>query len=143
MSVAYTDISYALIDAIYDALYNNVTYSAVTYPVYKSVPKPAPDNYVFVGGVIQAEDGTKDEFIYTGTVQVRVVTDRIQRADNKLAAGILGVVRGLLKATKGAVLSVSGRTMITLTPESMTELTEQTELGIKIQLIDLYTFIIQ
>jgi hypothetical protein len=113
------------------------------YPVYKSIPKTPADNYIYVGGIIQAEDGTKDEFIYTGTLQVKVVTDRVQRADSFLAESMLNVVRAHLQPTKGAVLSLSGNTMVTLTPEGMTELSEQTELGMKIQMIDLYTFLIQ
>jgi hypothetical protein len=113
------------------------------YPVYKSIPKVAADNFIYIGGVIQAEDGTKDEFIYTGTVHVRVVTDRLHRADTKLAMSMLNVVRAHLQPSKGSVLSLSSGTMITLTPESMTELSEQTEHGIKIQLIDIYTFLIQ
>lgn len=32
------DISYALIDGIFDTLNNSVTVNAVTYPVYKSIP---------------------------------------------------------------------------------------------------------
>ena len=113
------------------------------YPVYKSIPKTPADNYIYIGGIIQAEDGTKDEFMYDGTFMVKVVTDRVQRADTYLAESMLNIVRSHLQPSRGSVLSLSGNTMVILTPESMTELSEQTELGIKIQLIDLYMFIIQ
>ena len=54
------DISYALIDGIFDTLNNSVTVNAVTYPVYKSIPVSPATTYVKIGEVITSEDGHKD-----------------------------------------------------------------------------------
>jgi hypothetical protein len=144
MSTALVDISYDLIDGIFDVLDGNVTYSGTTYPVYKSVPKTPGETYVFVGNVIQAEDGTKDAFIYHGTVQIHIVDESKERADMKLVYKILGVVRGLLKATKGAVFSVTGLTLVVFSHESLTSLVSQADNGItNIRLVDMYNFLIQ
>ena len=59
MSTASVDISYDLIDGIYDVLYGNVIYELETIPVYKSVPKTPASVYVLIGDVLGSEDGTK------------------------------------------------------------------------------------
>lgn len=137
MSVQYKDISYALINGIRNAL------STLTVPVYKSVPKTPAAAYVLIHGVLQTEDGTKDDFVYRGTVQIRVVMDALETTDKKAAQTLLNSVRMLLKPTKAAVFSITPHTLIAFTPESFTELPEQTELGIKVSLIDIYNFIIE
>jgi hypothetical protein len=145
MSVALIDISYDLINGIFNVLNGNVIYSGTTYPVYKSIPKPPVSTYVFIGNVIQAEDGTKDAFIYNGTVQIHVVDESKERADMKLSQKILGVVRGLLKATKGAVFSIGGTsTLIVFSHESLTSLVSEADNGISnIRLVDMFNFLIQ
>lgn len=137
MSTAYGDISYPLVNGIYDAL------AGLSVPVYKSVPKTPAASYVLIHGVIQMEDGTKEDFVYRGTVQVRVVTDGLQAADKKAAQDLLSTVRATLKPTRAAVFSVSPYTLVVFSPESLNEMTEQTELGIKISLIDIYNFILE
>lgn len=137
MSTAFADISYPLVNGIYNAL------ATMSVPVEKSVPKPAPAAYILISGVIQTEDGTKDDFVYRGTVQVRVVMDGLQRADKKAAQTLLSEMRGLLKPSKAAVFSVTPNTLIAFSHESMTELIEQTETGVKVSLIDIYNFLIE
>ena len=143
MSTIFKDISYDLIEGIFTVLDGLVIYSGVTYPVYKSVPKVAPDNYIFIGGVVQIEAGTKESFIYEGTVMVKVVTDNLTRADRKLAQNILNVVRGLLKPTKSTLFSVGANTLVVFSHESMTEIVEQGESITKVSLSDIYNFTIQ
>lgn len=124
-------------------LSGTVASADITYPILKSIPKPAPDNYIYAGGVIQTEDGTKDDFHYLGSVTVKVVTDNLSRADKKLAQQILNVIRGLLKPKKSSVFSLHNHTLITFSHESMTPVEEQNEAIIKISLNDLYNFLIQ
>jgi hypothetical protein len=145
MSVALIDISYDLIDGIFDVLNGNVIYSGTTYPVYKSIPKTPAPVYVFIGNVIQAEDGTKDAFIYNGTVQIHVVDESGMSGNLKLSQKILGVVRGLLKATKGAVFSIGGTsTLVVFSHESLTSLVSEADNGISnIRLVDMFNFLIQ
>jgi hypothetical protein len=121
-----------------------ITVNAVNYPVYVTMPKIAPENYVYIGNVIQTEDGTKDDFIYKGTVQIRVTTDGLHRSEKKLAQQILSVVRGIIKPTKAAVFSMSTLTMTVFKHESMTELIGQNESGlIRVDIIDIYNFILE
>jgi hypothetical protein len=143
MSVGYTDISDNLIDGIYTILNTHVTVSGTTYPVYKSIPKTPVLIYVYVGNVIHATEGTKDDFHYNGTVQIQVVDESRQRADKKLAQAILNVTRGLLKPARGTVFSISPSTLVVLTPGQFNELIEQGESISKIKLIDQYDFYIE
>jgi len=139
-----TDISYDLIDGIYDTLNGKVTYSGITYPVYKSIPKTPEQVYVFVGNVIHGEDGTKDTFIYYGTVQVQIIDESKERADMKLSQKILGVVRGLLKTSKGGVFNVVDNTLIVFSHESLNSFVTINDNGIsKITTVDMYNFQIQ
>ncbi|MFH1194082.1 MAG: hypothetical protein V1720_00135 [bacterium] len=131
------------ITAATGTLAGTVASADVTYPIYKSIPKPAAVTYVFVGNVIQAEDGTKDSFIYNGTVQIHIVDESKERGDMKLAQSILNVVRGLLKPARSTVFVCGSKTLVEFTPESLSTLTGE-EIGIsKIRLIDMYNFIIQ
>ena len=143
MSTKYEDISYDLIDGIYDAIYNKAIYGGVTYPVYKSIPKTPAATYVFIGNVEQIEDGTKDNYIYSGTVQIQVVDASKERADMKLAQNIMNVVRQTLKPTRSTTFTIGSHTLIVFNPESSTTLTGE-EIGImQIRIIDLYNFLIQ
>jgi hypothetical protein len=143
MSVTYDDISYDLIDGIYDVLNTHTTYGGTTYPVYKSIPKTPASIYVFVGNIVETENGTKDDFMYEGTIQIHVVDSSKERGDLKLAQGLMNVVRQHLKATRAAVFTIGSHTLITFTPESSTTLTGE-EIGIsKIRMVDIYNFLIQ
>ncbi len=144
MSTKYEDISYDLVDGIYDVLTGNVTYSGTTYPVYKSIPKVPASVYVFVGNVVQTEDGTKDSFIYNGTVQVHIVDESKERSDMKLSQNILNVARQLLKPTRSTTFTTGSHTLIILNPESMNPVITMDDKGIsKIRLVDMYKFEIQ
>jgi hypothetical protein len=144
MSVTYTDIALELTDGIYAALGSTVTVNAVNYPVYVTMPKNAPDNYIYIGGVTQANDDTKDEFIYIGTVQIRVTTDNLMRAEKKLAQQILSVVRQILKPTVDAVFPLDTLELIGFAPESPSELSTQTDNNlVRVDLVDIYNFLIQ
>lgn len=168
MSSAFVDISYSLIDALFAALDGNVSYLGTTYPVYKSVPKPAPSTYVLIDQINSIENGTKDYFIYEGTVNIMIVDDKAQRGDKKLAHSILNVVRGLLKPTRLSVPSLvfgysadselitadsdlisadyeggEGLTCVSFTPGVFNDFVEQSDTGYsRIRLIDQYNFII-
>jgi hypothetical protein len=144
MSAVHTDISYPLIAGIFAVLDGNVTYSGVTYPVHKSMPKAPGMTYVHICNVVQDEDGTKDTFIYAGTVQVQVIDESSQRGDKKLALAILDVTRGLLKPTRQTVFSATPLTLVDFNPGPYNEIIEQSDKGLsKIKLIDMYSFIIQ
>ena len=124
-------------------LAGTVAAADIIYPVYLSIPKTPADIYVYAGGVIHIEDGDKDNFAYPGTVQVRVVVNKLTRAERKLVSEILGVVRQLLKPTKATVFTVTGFTLVVFSLESMNEMIEQNEGNTKISLIDTYNFLIQ
>jgi hypothetical protein len=124
-------------------LSGTVASADVTYPIYKSIPKTPASIYIWVGGVISVPEGTKDEFHYSGTVEIQVVDNSTQRADTKLAMSILGVIRGILKPTRSSVFSIIPRTLVVFNPGSFNELIEQSEEGVKIKMIDIYEFYIQ
>ena len=143
MSEVYQDIALELTDGIYVALGSTIEVDSVPIPVYITMPKVAPDVYVYIGGVTQTEDGTKDEFIYMGTVQIRVTTDNQMRAEKKLAQQILSAVRGLLKPTVDAVFALDTLELVAFTPESLSELVMTNENSlIRIDLVDIYNFLI-
>lgn len=144
MSTAHIDISYVLIDGIFDVLDGNVIYSGTTYPVYKSIPKTPESVYVHIADVIQSEDGTKDSFVYYGTVRIEVVDESKYRGDRKLAQKILGVVRGLLKTTKGGTFTCGSLNLIIFSHEVLNEFIELSDDGqSRVRLIDNYNFVIE
>jgi hypothetical protein len=145
MSTSHVDISHDLIDGIFDVLSGNVVYSGVTYPVYKSIPKTPAAIYVHVHDVNDTEDGTKDAFIYQGTVTVEIVNEGLMRADMKLLQKINGVVRGLLKATKAGTFSIGGTlTLIVFKFNVGNTFIEPADNGIvRSRLINSYNFLIQ
>jgi len=144
MSEVHVDISYDLVKGIYTVLNGNVNYSGITYPVYKSIPKNPPSIYVYIGDILHGEDGTKDDFVYYGTVRIEVVNESLQRADKKKAQGILNVVRGLLKPTRAATFTCGDRTLIIFCPGTFNPIVELSDTGIsRIRLIDIYDFIIE
>ena len=144
MSTANVDIDYDLINGIFTVLDGNVSYGGTSYPVYKSIPKTPATVYVWITEVMSDEDGTKDEFVYYGTVQVRVVNEGLQRADKKAIQGISGVTRGLLKTTKGSVFSIGDRTLVVFKQGTSSTLVEIGDNGIiRMSKIDIYDFIVE
>jgi hypothetical protein len=145
MSISFVDIGYDLTEGIFTVLDGNVTYNGTTYPVYKSIPKTPATVYVWIGDVAHTEDGTKDGFIYTGTVSVKINDESKERADMKLTQGILNIIRGLLKATKGVTFAIGGvRTLVVFSHNSMSSTVSMNDDGItKVVTVDMYNFIIQ
>ena len=112
----------------------------VTYPIYINMPKKPADIYIHIGGVIQTEDGTKDEFIYEGTAQLKITSVQMDTDETKVQQ-ILNVIRGLLLPTKGSVFSIGTKTLVRFSPESLNPMTEQSDEGIcKVSLIDIYNY---
>ena len=144
MSTASIDTSYDLIDGIYDVLNGNVIYGGSVIPVYKSVPKTPASLYIHIGDVLESEDGTKDDFVYYGTVQIIVVDESAHRADRKQVQGVLGAVRALLKPSVPATFITGSRTLIVFRHESLVPVTEYADNSIiRTRLIDIYSFIIE
>jgi hypothetical protein len=143
MSTSFVDISYDLVDGIYDVLTTHVTVGGITYPVYKSMPKTPAATYVYICNVLQMEDGTKDSFLYNGTVQIHIVTEGRERADLKLTQDILGVVRSHLKTSKGATFSIGSRTLVVFSHESLSIMINTGDNGLSnIRFVDMYNFLI-
>lgn len=138
------DISYVVVDAIYDALGGDVGFTMIAgtiYPVYKSIPKNPAEIYIRIGEVLELEDGTKDDFIYKGSVPV-IICDESQtrQADKKKAQGILNKVRATLKPTRASVPAG----LIILSHEGKTEYIDlNDEAKPKIRIVDIYNFLIQ
>lgn len=144
MSTASVDISYDLVDGIYDVLKGNVNYGGAVIPVYKSMPKTPASVYVLIGEVLGSEDGTKDGFLYFGTVQVIIVDESAHCADRKQSQGILGAVRALLKTTKSKTFTCGSRTLVVFSHESMVPVTEYADNAIiRNRLIDIYNYILE
>lgn len=144
MSTGAVDISYNLIDGIYDVLNGNVVYGGAIIPVYKSIPKTPASLYVHIGDILESEDGTKDDFVYYGTVQVIIVDESAHRADRKQAQGVLGAVRALLKTSVPATFSIGTRNLIVFRHESLVPVTEYADnMIIRTRLIDIYSFNIE
>jgi hypothetical protein len=144
MSAVYKDISKDLIAGVFTVLDGHVTYSTVTYPVYKSIPKVPAATYIFVGNVVNDQDGDKDNFRYNGTIQVQIVDESQYRADKKLAFEILNVTRGLLKPTISSVPSVSPSTLVVFAPGSFNDATELSDNNIsRVKLVDQYEFVLE
>ena len=144
MSTTHVDISYDLIEGIFTVLDGHIISGGTTYPVYKSIPKPSAEVYVHIHNVMHTEDGTKDDFGYSGTVQIEVVDESKHRADRTLSRTLLGIVRGLLKTSKASVFSVGSRTLIIFSHASFNEFVEAADQGIaRSRLIDIYNFLIE
>jgi|GEM_PF-1582742 len=111
----------------------------VSCPVYKSIPKSPAQIYVRIGEVIDTEDGTKDDFVYKGSVPVIVCDEsQVNQADKKKAQNILNVVRGILKPTKTSVPSG----FIEFGHEGKTEYVDLDDMDKpKIRVVDVYSFI--
>jgi hypothetical protein len=112
-------------------------------PVYKSIQKEAPEQYVYIGEIVQGQEGTKDNFMYFGTVNIIIVDDSQYRGDKKKALQILNLTRSLLKPSITAVPNCGSKTVVTFTPSTYNEFIEQSDKSISlIRLIDTYNFLI-
>jgi len=138
-----TDISYGLIDGIYNVLKGQVKYNGKTIPVYKTVPKRPESLYIEIGEVMGSEDGTKDDFVFFGTVQVIVVDESRHCADRRHAQRILGEMRKILKSDKGSVFSVAGAELVVFSHETMLPIAELSDESIvRSRIIDIYNYVI-
>lgn len=143
MSTASKDISYAVVDAIYDALGGDTGFvsGGNTYPIYKTIPKEPAKIYIRIGEVLEAEDGTKDDFVYKGSVPV-IICDESQtkQADKKKAYNILNQMRATLKPTKASTLTG----LVIFSHEGKTEYIDlNDEAKPKIRIVDIYNFLIE
>lgn len=138
------DISYLIIDGVFDTLNGSVTVGATTYPVYKTIPKNPADTYVKIGELIEgAEDGTSDDFIYNASLSIHVVDcTQNKQGDRKKAQNILNKVRSLLRTGKGVNPSISG--LIVFALNGKTESINLDDISRpEIRLTDLYRIVIE
>lgn len=140
------DYSSALIDGVYNVLNGNVKISGVTYDVYKTVYKGQTNRaYVYVGNIVDTEDGTKDDFVYSGSIAIESVDER--QTDNVSRSTVQAInnkVRSLLKTSKGGVFTVTGRTLVVFRHGGSTTNEEKSKDGrTRYRIIDIYEFIIE
>jgi len=146
MSTSSVDISSGIITGVYNVLNGNVTISGVTYPVYKNFYSGPPNrSYVRIGNVIDNENGTKEAFIYEGSIAIESVCEtqpvNPQRAT---VQAINNKVRSLLKTTKTEVPTVTDRTVIVFRHGGSTIREEKMPTGnIRYVITDIYEFIIE
>ena len=146
MSTSSVDISSGLIDGVYNVLNGNVTISGVTYKVFKNFhPGPTNRSYVYVGDVIDNENGTKDDFVYEGSIVVESVYEtQPMNPQRATVQSINNKVRSLLKTTKTEVPTVSGRTVIVFRHGGSVMRQEETrDKRTRFIITDVYEFIIE
>lgn len=146
MSSSSVDISSGLIDGIYSVLNGNVTISGVTYKVYKNFYKgPTNRSYVMIGNVIDNDNGTKDDFVYEGSIAIECVYEtQPMNPQRATVQAINNKVRSLLKTTKTEVPSVTDRTVVIFRHGGSTMREEQTrDKRTRYVITDIYEFIIQ
>lgn len=143
MSTASKDVSYDVISAIYTALGGDskFTSSIGSIPIYKSIPKDAALVYIKIGEVVDTEEGTKDSFMFRGSVPVIVCDEsHLNQADKKKAQTICSEVRATLKPSRASV--PSGFIQFNANGK-----TEYVDLSVqdrpKIRIVDIYEFIIE
>jgi len=141
-----TDYSTALRTGIYTVLNGNITISGKTYKIYKDPVKGATNRtYVILGPIIDNEDGSKDSFVYTGSIAIETV-DMSQAINptRDLSESVNNKVRSLLKTSKGSTFTVSGYTLTVFRHGGSTRLSEQLpDKRISYRIIDIYEYVIQ
>ena len=145
MSTAALDISSSLIDALYTTLNGNVTVSGITYDVYKTVYSGQTNRaYVHIGDVIDNENGTKEEFIYEGSIAIESVDEQqTGNVSRSTVQAINNKVRSLLKPTRTTVPTISGRSVTVFRLGGGTIREEQTkDKRTRYVITDIYEFII-
>ena len=146
MSTAGKDPSSALIAGIVTVLSGNVTIDTVTYPVYDTERSDAPNRqYVWVGNYIDNEAGTKDDYVYTGSISIETV-DRAGTLNKTRATAqaISNKVRSLLETAKGTTFTVTGYTLSVFRHGgSVQPRTKGRDGRDEIRIIDIYEFVIE
>lgn len=144
MSTTGKNPSAALIAGIKTAL-TGVAVGSVTYPVYDTVEKGATNRtYVYIGNYLDNEEGTKDDFVYTGTIAIECVDEgQVQNVRRSTVQGLNNAVRAKLKTSKGAVFSVTGFTLIYFRHAGSTQTYENNNGRATVRIIDIYEFSIE
>jgi hypothetical protein len=140
------DISSGLIDGVYDVLNGNVTIGGVTYDVYKTVYMGQTNRaYVYVGNIVDTENGTKEDFIFEGSIAIESVDEQqTSNVSRSTVQAINNKVRSLLKTTRTEVPTVSGHTVIYFKHGGSTMTEEKARDGrTRYRIIDIYEFLIQ
>ncbi len=139
MAEALKEITWELLTALYNALKDQIT-----YPVYKVIPKPPESAYVYVGNVSYNIEGTKDDWLYSGTVAIRVVDESHSAGDLKEALDVVNEIRQILKPNKTTVLTLATSNNVIFTPASMSTTITLSEEGLaRNEIIDIYRFVIE
>jgi hypothetical protein len=139
------DPSTALTDGIKTVLSGNVTVGSVTYPVYDTVEwGPTNRTYVYIGPYIDTEQGTKDDFVFTGSITVESVDEgQVQNVKRSTVRAVNNKVRDLLKSTKAGVFTITGRTLVVFRHGGSNEIRETHKDGrTRLRIIDIYEFVI-
>jgi hypothetical protein len=134
----------ALSTAIKTAL-GTVTISGITYPVYETrEPGPPNRSYVLISTYVDTEQGTKDNYGYTGTIAVEAVDEsQTNNASMAKVRAISDKTRSLLCSTKGTTFSITGYTLTVFRLTGNTETREVMKDNRTItRVIDLYEFLI-
>ena len=146
MSTSSVDISAGLIAGIYSVLNGNVTISGITYPVFTTVYQGKTNrSYVWIGNVIDTDDGTKEEFVYTGSIAIESVDEsQVNNPTRATVQAINNKVRSLLKPTRTETPTVTGRTVVVFRHGGSTMFEEQASDGrTRYRIIDIYEFILE
>lgn len=146
MSTAGADYAAALRAGIYTVLNGKVIVGGKTYKVYKDPVRGGTNRaYVQIGTIIDNEDGTKESFIYRGSIAIEVVDEsQVNNPTRDLSESINNKVRSLLKTSKGSTFAVTGYTLTVFKiggSDRMVETLRDKRKGHRI--IDIYEFIIQ
>ena len=144
--MASKDYATALRTGINTVLATSITISGITYKFFKDPESVGPNRtYVTLGPIIDTEVGSKDGFVYQGSISVETIdTSQTLNGTRDLSETVNNKVRGLLKATKGGVFSVTGFTLTYFRHAGSTRLIETLKDGRKsYRIIDIYEFQIQ
>lgn len=146
MSTASKDYGTALRDGINAVLGNKITIGSYTYPFFKDFVTGIPNKtYVILGPIIDTEAGTKDDFIYNGSITIETRDEsQTMNPTRNLSESVNNKVRSLLKGSKSAVFSVTGSTLIYFRHGGSTRVDDNLPDGRKsFRIIDIYEFSIE
>lgn len=125
------DTSYEIAKALYALLNANASILGAP-PCYSTLPKRLTSNYIYIGGIDQAQDLAKDKYVGDVSFDVWVVTPKEEQTASKsdmykISEDVLEV----LKVGSDSVLTLGdGATMVGLYVQSVREDESMTEQGI-------------
>ena len=140
------DYSTALRTGIYTVLNGNVTVSSKTYKIYKDPVGGEPNRtYVAIGTIIDNEDGTKEDFVFRGSISVETIDEsQTMNPTRDLSEAVNNKVRSLLKTTKSSTFTVIGSTLTVFRHGGSTRMREELkDKRMRYRIIDIYEFIIE